>query len=93
MSLNLMYKAHYLYYVKPNKPCHTQIFVYLKFDLVVPVFQTSGNRIGQFVWTHFTGFWGQGVHIWGKKTKIWAWKKIATKQWKGKKNAEHFEFF
>ena len=45
------------------------------FGTTKPVFQTSENRIGQILpaffvaWTHFTGFWSQGVHIWGQKTK------------------------
>ena len=37
--------------------------------------QTSGHRIGEIwpdfyvVWTLFPGFWGQGVHFWGQKSK------------------------
>ena len=29
------------------------------------------------VWTLFPGFWGQGVHFWGQKTKNIGGKKIA----------------
>ena len=56
-------------------------------------FQTSGNRIGEIwpdfyiVWTLFPGFWGQGVHFWGQKSKNMRHEKNCQKN-SGKKKKE-----